>query len=67
MTIRKKVDAPALEEAVRQDDLDAQIDYDGIASRSEADRHAGRVLTREQVRARTDKKLADLRTRRRSA
>lgn len=75
MTIPNKPDAPVSEETVAPDDqetvapddLDQQIDYEGIVARTEADRDAARVLSREQMRARTDKKLAQLRARRRSA
>lgn len=67
MTIPNKADASVVEEAVIPDDLDEQLDYQGIVARTEADRDAGRVLSREQMRARTDKKLAELRARRRSA
>ncbi len=67
MTIPNKPDGPMPEETVAPDDLDEQIDYEGIVARTEADRDAGRVLSREQMRARTDKKLAELRARRRSA
>lgn len=59
-------DAPVSDE-LAVDELDDQLDYEGIVARTEADRRAGRVLSREEMRARTDRKLAELRASQRTA
>lgn len=67
MSNAKKFDPSVIDETTIVDELDEQLDYEGIVARSEADRLAGRVLSHDEVRARTSALLASFRTERRSA
>ena len=42
------------------DELDARIDYEGIAARSESDRRAGRLLSHQEVERQVEAWLSDL-------
>ncbi len=60
-------DALAAELVVEGEILQDTLDYSEIVERGEADRLAGRVLSSEDMRIRTDAKLATLGPLRRSA
>lgn len=66
--MRKPIEeSSAVDPMAELDEVDEMIDYESIVARTEADRQAGRVLGREEMRARTERKLAELRAKRRSA